>query len=442
MINRLLAAVVIFATAHLTVAGSPPHIVFILADDLGIGDLSCYGGKTPTPHIDRLAAEGIRFLQYYTAAPVCSPSRCGLITGQYPGRWRITSYLAERTRNRAAEQVDYLDPRAPSLPRILKDAGYRTAHIGKWHLGGGRDVHDAPKFAVYGYDQHVGTYESPEPAADITATDWIWSADDKVKRWQRSEYFVEKTLDFLRRNHNKPCFVNLWLDDVHTPWIPDADTPEKNANIAPNLERVLAEMDRQIGRLTSGLKELGIDDETLIIFTSDNGPYPHLPGRTLNFRGCKLSLYEGGIRVPFIARWPAVVPAGHVDAGSILSALDMLPTLCHVAGAELPAGVAFDGEDALEVLRGERAVQSSRQLFWEYGRNANFFGYPRDSVDRSPNVAVRDGRWKLLINDDGTDAELYDLAEDPSESTNVSEREPAVALRLKNAALKWRQSLP
>ena len=207
---------------------SPPNIIVILADDMGPGDLSCYGGTLlPTPRIDQLAREGTRFTQYYSASPICSPSRAGLVTGRFPGRVAITSYLQTRRGNRGCEQADYLDPNVPTLPGLLREAGYATAHFGKWHLGGGRDVSDAPKFAAYGYDEHAGTYESPEPHPDITATDWIWSDKDKFKRWDRTRFFVDKTLDFLARHKDGPCFVNLWLDDPHTPWVPGPDAPRR-----------------------------------------------------------------------------------------------------------------------------------------------------------------------------------------------------------------------
>lgn len=423
-----------------------PNIIFILADDLGPGDIGCYGGTmVATPNIDRLAKGGTKFDSYYVASPVCSPSRCALITGQFPARWRITSYLAEKARNRGAEMADYLDPKAPSLPRQLKSAGYRTAHFGKWHLGGGRDVTNAPKFAAYGYDEHAGTYESPQPDPDITATNWIWSDKDKVKRWQRTRFFVGKTLDFLRRNTDQPCFVNLWFDDVHTPWIPNKEAQkEKNPNFVKNLKPVIAEMDEQIGLLMRGLKTLGIDDRTLVVFTSDNGPYPHLSGRTADYRGCKFSLYEGGVRLPFIAHWPGVVPAGVTDTVTVLASVDMFPTLCHIAGAKLPSGVSFDGCDLSDTWswRGTRVATRERPLMWEYGRNEKFFGYPRLPDDRSPNLAIRDGNWKLLVNADGENAELYDLSDDPGEMKNIAAANPEVTARLKNDVLKWRHSLP
>jgi arylsulfatase A-like enzyme len=441
----LVVLIALLNASHAIAASSVrPNIIFILADDLGPGDIGCYGGTlVKTPNIDRLAKEGIRFEQYYVASPVCSPSRCTLITGQFPARWQITSYLAAKNRNLGAEMVDLLDPQAPSLPRQLKKSGYRTAHFGKWHLGGGRDVTNAPKFAAYGYDEHAGTYESPEPDPDITATNWIWSPKDKYKRWERTRFFVDKTLDFLKRNNDQPCFVNLWLDDVHTPWIPNEQTEEeKNPNVAKNLKLVMAQMDKQIGRLMDGLKLLGIDDRTLVIFTSDNGPYPSLPGRTAGLRGCKFSLYEGGLRLPFMARWPGVVARGVNDETTLIASVDMFPTLCHIAGAEMPKGVAFDGVDRLAALKGTPIATRERPLMWEYGRNAKFFGYPKLPDDRSPNMAIREGDWKLLVNADGANIELYHLPTDRSEAKNVAKDYPAVAARLQSAVLEWRKSMP
>ena len=419
-----------------------PHIVFVLADDLGVGDVGCYGGRiVPTPSLDRLAAEGVRFTQYYSASPICSPSRAGLITGMYPARWRITSFLQTRAGNRGCEQADWLDPAAPSLPRQLKAAGYTTAHFGKWHLGGGRDVRDAPKFAAYGYDEHASTWESPEPHPDITATDWIWSDKDKVRRWERSGFFVDRTLDFVRRAHaaGKPAFVNLWLDDPHTPWVPGPDAPQGDRR--PNLKGVLAEMDRQIGRLLDGLNDAGVERDTLVIFASDNGALPTFRGeRSGPYRGSKLSLYEGGIRLPFIARWPGKSPAGRVDEATVLAAVDVLSTLCALAGAAMPPGVALDGVDMSAALRGE-PVRIERVLFWEYGRNNEFFKYPQIEADRSPNLAMRQGRWKLLMNADGSRVELYDLTADPGETKNRVGSEQDVAHAMAQRLLEWRRKM-
>ena len=166
-----------------------PHVIFILADDMGLGDLGCYGGKqAPTPRLDRLASEGMRFTQFYSASPVCSPSRAGWMTGMFPARWRITNYLQTREGNRSSEQADFLDPKAPSIARQMKAAGYATGHFGKWHLGGGRDVADAPKISAYGFDENASTWESPEPHPDIEGG----NAPAKVKRRERTAFFVER----------------------------------------------------------------------------------------------------------------------------------------------------------------------------------------------------------------------------------------------------------
>lgn len=435
-----------FIACSNTRAAEPrPNIIVLLADDLGWGDVACYGGKVPTPNLDAMAREGTRFTQFYVASPICSPSRAGLITGQFPARWQITSYLQTRKGNRACEQADFLSPAAPCLPRVLKSAGYATAHIGKWHLGGGRDVTNAPLFSAYGYDLGFGTYESPEPHPDLTATNWIWSPQDKVKRWERTRWMVDRTLDFLRAHPGQPCFVNLWLDDVHTPWIPTKEVQDDKAqrgDTRKNLRPVLIETDRQIGRLLAGLRAAGAASNTLVLFLGDNGPLPPFnQERTAGLRGSKLSLYEGGVREPLIAWWPGRVPAGRVNTNSVLSALDFFPTLTHLAGAKMPTNVSSDGEDVTPALFGESTART-KSLFWEYGRNTNSFGYPGILRNKSPNVAVRDHDWKLLINADGSAAELYDLARDRNETQNILATHRDVADRLTHAALEWRKSLP
>jgi arylsulfatase A-like enzyme len=449
-VTRTVLALAAVLLPSLAVAAEKPIVLIVLADDLGTGDLSCYGGPTPTPRLDRMAKEGVRFTRYYAPAPICSPSRCGLLTGQFPGRWRITSYLQTRAGNRACGQADFLDPKAPSLPRALQAAGYATAHVGKWHLGGGRDVAAPPKFRDYGYDLGLGTWESPEPHPDLTARDWIWSAVDPVKRWDRTGWMVDRTLDFLKAHADRPCFVTLWLDDPHTPWVPSADDQQPGqggratgkGDTPARLARVLTELDRQVGRLLDGVRARKAGRPTVVLFLSDNGPLPTFDHRrTGGLRGSKLSLYEGGLRLPCIAWGPGVVPAGLTNDTTVLSGVDLFPTLCRLCGADLPRGYEPDGEDLSPALLGKTPTRT-RPLFWEYARNDRSFAYPRVKTDRSPNVAVRDGRWKLLVNADGTGAELYDLGADPKEMKDVSADHPEVARRLREQALAWRKSLP
>ncbi|RPD41673.1 N-acetylgalactosamine-6-sulfatase [Chitinophaga barathri] len=425
----------------------PPNIIFILTDDMGFSDIGCFGGQfVPTPNIDRLAKNGRKFTQYYSAAPICSPSRAGLLTGMYPGRWNFSTYLDNKKHNRNAQQADFLDPAAPSIARFFKKAGYATGHFGKWHMGGGRDVKNAPGFEQYGFDEHASTYESPQPDPFLTATDWIWSDKDSIKRWDRTKYFVDKTLDFLGRHKGQPCFINLWPDDVHTPWVPRKD-PENTGTYPANRDGqaaftlVLKEYDAQIGRLLDGLKKLGIEENTIIIFTSDNGPLPTFNGsRATGLRGSKLSLYEGGVCMPFIISWPGHIPAGSIDSSSAVSALDMIPSLARLGSISLPKDYPGDGIDRSKVLLGKPAKRN-KVIYWEYGRNNIAFAYPKGN-NKSPNLAVRSGDWKLLMNSDSTDIQLYNIKKDPSETNDIKDREPAIARNLKDQLLQWWGSLP
>jgi arylsulfatase A-like enzyme len=288
----------------------------------------------------------------------------------------------------------------------MKQNGYATGHFGKWHMGGGRDVTEAPNFDKYGFDEWSSTYESPDPDPLLTATNWIWSDKDSIKRWNRTKYFVDKTLAFLQKNKGKPCFINLWPDDVHTPWVPGDDVdgrwpgkPEEEKSFVG----VLTEYDKQIGRLIDGLKRLGIEKNTIVVFTSDNGPLPNFRhDRSASFRGSKLSLYEGGIRMPFIISWPGKIPANSLDTSSVITAYDLTKTFAAMAGAR--SGQNSIGMDMTKVFMGKQTVPD-RKFYWEYGRNDTAFAFPKGK-DRSPTLAMREGRWKLLMNADNSGVEL------------------------------------
>jgi arylsulfatase A-like enzyme len=447
MLSRLLLITTCFLLSMIVSAQKQqrPNIIFILTDDMGFGDIGCFNGTYKTPNIDRMAAEGRKFTSYYSASPICSPSRVGYLTGMHPAKWNITSFLQKKADNRLCEQADYLDPSAPGIAKVMKANGYATAHFGKWHMGGGRDVDDAPSIQRYGFDEWSSTWESPDPDPLLTATDWIWSDKDSVKRWNRTKYWVEKTLAFMQKHKGRPCYINLWPDDVHTPWVPGDDSvgrypgkPEEEKSFVG----VLTEYDKQIGRLFEGLKKLGLDENTIVVFTSDNGPLPNFRhDRSASLRGTKLSLYEGGIRMPFIIRWPGTIKPGTTDSTSVICANDLLPSFSSLAGIRLPLNKTGDGENRGSVLLGKPALRS-KMLFWEYGRNETVFKYPPRATDRSPSLAVRRDRWKLLMNADGSKVELYDIVNDRDEKNNLAVQKKDIVKSLSSQLLAWWNSLP
>ena len=440
MIHHRTIACLAPLAAMATTAATKPNIVIIYTDDMGIGDLSCYNsGWVMTPNIDRLAADGLKMNHYYTASPVSSPSRVAITTGMFPTQWGVNTFLHERAGNARCEQEDYLDPSAPSMARALKEAGYATAHIGKWHMGGGRDVDDAPQIPSYGFDEYLSTYESPDPDKLITASNWIWSEKDSISRWERTAYFVDKAADFINRHKDKPCFVNLWPDDMHDPWVPSAKFYGKNGTWAtqPNFVNVLTEYDRQIGRFINKLKEMGVYENTILIFTSDNGAFPTFTQvRTNSLRGSKNSLYEGGLNMPFIITWPAKIKPGMTDDESVVCSVDLLPSLCTIAGAKLPKGFDYSGEDMSKALLGIKTQKRHGDLMWDFGRN-KFFNRPPQPHQQSPHLAIRRGDYKLLINSDGSDMQLYNISKDPHETTDISAAHPKLCSELGGKVRRW-----
>lgn len=437
------------------VADERPNVLFVLIDDLGYGDLSCTGNRhVVTENVDRMAREGTRFTQFYVASPICSPSRVAFTTGRYPARHGIHSYLASRRQNERRGMVHWLDPSAPSVARAFQNAGYATAHFGKWHMGGGRDVGDAPLPQAYGFEASLVSFEGlgdrilpPGGLSDQSAR--LGRGEiRRVEKHEQTGIYVDRAIDFIDRTRDQPFYIHLWLNDVHDAHVPAAEDLARYEHLAddPYHQRfcaVLERMDRELGRLFDHIDSAGLAEKTLILITSDNGPtaWPRYyregfdpPGSTAGFRGRKWSLYEGGIRMPLIIRRPGHVPAARVDDVTVMAAVDYLPTVCALAGVEPPAA-ELDGEDMSAAFRGT-AVSRAGPIFWEYGRDESYL-QPGAEQDRSPGLAVRDGRWKLLMNADGAQVELYDFDAETAESLNVAERHPDVAERLAAELLSW-----
>ena len=438
--------------------GGRPNIVLVLIDDMGWGDFSCFGNRAArTPNVDRLASEGLRFTQFYVNAPICSPSRCAFTTGQYPHRWRITSYLNNRQDNARRGVADWLDPNAPTLPRILRDNGYATGHFGKWHLGGQRDVDNAPSIGTYGFDESLTNFEGMgakllpltlKPGERKPGR--IWADAERlggpVTWMQRSEItsgFVDAAITFIDRSvrDRKPFYVNLWPDDVHSPFWPPVDKWAEDKRSLYN--SVLQEMDRQLGKLFDHIRnQPALRDNTLILVCSDNGPEPGA-GSAGRLRGAKTQLYDGGIRSPLIAWGPTFISAdkrGMRNESSVFAAFDLVPSLLRITGAATPQNVQFDGEDLSATLVGREERSRTAPLHWR--RPPDRKNAPPALPDPQPDLAVRDGKWKLLCDYDGARPELYELLGDPAESKNLADEHPDVVQRLQNAALAWHRLMP
>jgi N-acetylgalactosamine-6-sulfatase len=410
-----------------------PNIVFMFADDLGYGDLDCYGHPyAKTPALDRLAEEGTRFMQHYVTGVTCNPSRTGLMTGLFPARY--PKYAA-----------DYGFGDRVALTELLKEKGYQTGHFGKWHMG--PDDSDG----IYGLD----TIET--------------IGNSRNKSMGRDDDLYSAAIDFIREKKDQPFYVNIWGHGTHFP----VDTPPKlvskfievkvkRSDFAPTMQHKFDEcleiggdldesmrqylgdvyqIDRNVDRVLKTLDELGLSENTLVVFSSDHGPAPVILGKkgarefsnnmlgyAGRYRGGKHEQYEGGVRVPFIIRWPGHVKAGRVDTESVTSFIDWMPTLSSIVGVEnLPEQV--DGEDISDIWLGS-SRERTKPLFWK-----------TSSANSSPSARI--GNWKLHLNRRNQNAsELYDLSADPSESKNVAQENPDILARLTEELRAWVAELP
>jgi arylsulfatase A len=456
-INCLFSLLPLVAHTAMVSAAEPvrkPNIVFILADDLGHGDLGCYGQtKIKTPNIDRIADEGMRFTSCYAGCSVCAPSRCALLTGKHMGHATVRDNMQ---RAAGAEGQHAMEPGTVTVAQLLKEVGYSTAIVGKWGLGMPED-HSSP--LDFGFDHHYGYL--CQGMAHTFYPPYLWRDDKREPLVGNPRYFygqkevielsgktyshdllANDALNWVRHHRDSPFVLYLAFTIPHVSLqVPDdslaeylgkwPETPVTNSKHYANpptpraaYAAMITRMDRDVGRLMALLKELGLDDETLVFFASDNGAVfpvsgtdPAFFNSTGGLRGYKQDLYEGGIRTPFVARWP-----GHIKAGStndfVGAFWDVLPTLCEISGATTPTDV--DGISIVPTLLGQPGQKQHEYLYWEY-----------QSGGRAQ--AVRFGDWKAVRNNinkspDAT-PELYNLANDPAETTNVAAEHPDIAVK-------------
>lgn len=402
-----------------------PNFLVILCDDLGYGDLACYGNPViQTPHLDRLAADGLRLTDCYAAAPVCSPARAGMITGRNPYRCGIPDWIPEQSPVR-------LLPDEPSVAKLLRGDGYRTGHCGKWHLSGTLDG-SQPTPGDHGFDQWFSTQNNALPNHQNPVNFVRNGGSVGPLEGYSSTIIADEAIKLMQQWKEDPFAIFVWF---HAPHEPIATAPEfvdlygavENKNRATHYGNV-TQMDHEVGRLVQAVEQLGLAQETLVYFTSDNGPETlnrykgsqHSYGSPGLLRGMKLHLHEGGIRVPGIARWTGTIDAAQTSRVPV-NGTDLLPTLCALAGTPCAVDKVLDGRDVSAALLGP-ADAMERPLYWRY-----------DKALSQAKRALRKGCWKILADATWEGIELYNLVEDPAESANLVASHPDQARDLLEA---------
>jgi len=432
--QSLCATFLLFLAGSTTLLAAPPNVVVFFADDLGYGDVGCFGSKTNrTPNIDRLATAGVKLTDFYVAQAVCSASRAALLTGRYPNRVGILGALGPNATNGIVDKEW-------TLAEVCKSRGYATAIFGKWHLG------HLPQFLPtrHGFDEYYGLPYSNDmwpnhprkkdypPLPLIENDKTIATAPDQSKL---TEEYTRRAVQFIAKNRERPFFLYMPFTFPHVPLHVGATFAGRSPHGL--YADVIEELDDSVGQVLAELQRCGVEKNTLVIFTSDNGPWlPYGPhgGTTGGLREGKGTSFEGGVRVPFVARWPGRIPPGAVNSEPAMT-IDILPTIAMAVNADVPKQVRLDGRDITPLLTGKPAAQSPHEvLYFYYGQQLQ---------------AVRSGRWKLHVphpyvhlEQPGADGQpgrvstqrietaLYDLIADRSENRNVADQHPDVVQRL------------
>lgn len=430
--------VLLFALLAASASGAErPNIVMIFTDDQGWHDVGCYGSEIPTPHIDSLARDGVKLNQFYAASSICTPSRFGLLTGQYPtrsqdGLLNALMFLADADKHRGIRDHE------TTYVSLLQSAGYQTALVGKWHLGHGDHKFWPTEHGFGSFFGHTGGCVDFFSLHYGTKPDWYRGKEIVATEGYATDVITDEAVAVLDRSAKNaaPFYLHIAFNAPHFGKAGDMNTGEIKNKMQPkpaDLSRVdsaigeksrrafaakVIGMDDSIGRILRKLDSLGLSDSTLVIFMTDHGGDPAYGGSNVPLRGGKAQLFEGGLRVPCLARWPGQIPAGS-ESDAVCCAIDCFPTLCRIAGVDFK-NRKIDGRDMLPILKGQ-PVPSGRELFWCTGKHAE--------LSRSNWTAIRQGDWKMV---DAPKASpmLFNLAEDPYEIHDLSEKQPAVLRKL------------
>src|SRR4051812_44314657 len=463
---KLAAACLVFWAMSLAIASAAdlgrrsPNVVVFLVDDLGATDLGCFGSTFyETPNVDRLAASGMRFTAAYSTCPVCSPTRASMMTGRYPQRTDITDYIGaaqpeawrRNTKLLPAAYSTHLALEEQTIAEILRQRGYATFFAGKWHLGGTRFLPTDQGFSI-----NKGGFNAGSPRSYFSPY-----SNPFLKDGPPGEHLplrlAEETCRFIETNSERPFFAYLSFYSVHIPLQSTEALIKKYELKAENVEHkgplfgrehaskarlvqnhptyagMIESMDKAVGIVLEKLDSLHLTENTFVVFTSDNGGLATAEGcptTNLPLRAGKGWLYEGGIRVPAIFRWPGVTNQNSTCATPIISN-DYFPTLTEVAGQSPPSEHEIDGVSLVPALRGEQLPK--RTLYWDYPHYGNQGG--------APSSALREGRWKLIEWREDKTLELFDLSADPGERNNLADREPDVVKRLHKELADWRREV-
>ncbi|HCS51947.1 sulfatase-like hydrolase/transferase [Rubinisphaera sp.] len=460
----LLLLIFSFAIFSSSTQAAPPNFLVILCDDLGYGDLECYGHPNiKTPNLNQLAKEGIRFTDFYSAAPVCSPARVGLLTGKTPNRLGIYDWIPPG-------HPMYLKSETPTIASLLGKAGYETAVVGKWHCNGEFNSPNQDQPDDNGFQHWFATQNNAAPRHENPVNFVRNGTAVGPLEGFSCQLVTDEAIRWLndRKDSEKPFFLHVCFHEPHEPVESPDELVEQYLDVAENRDQAqyfanVANVDKAVGRLMKQLDQLGLNEETLVIFTSDNGPETLNRYRSANrsygspgdLRGMKLHIYDGGIRVAGIARWTGTIAENQTSSVPACS-LDFLPTFCSLADVEISDDLVLDGTDISGLLQGEKLTRQ-QPLFWHY--------YRAYSV---PKIAMRDGDWKIVAHWDGphlieagnslgrgvnTESqkviktaqlvkyELYNLADDPSETNDLAEQELKILKRMQDQVVKKYQQV-